>query len=227
MNYFSSDLHLFQQGIVKKLSPWKNAKALREFNSVAEMTDTILDNINKTVGEKDTLYLLGDISFSHEFSALKECFESINCKNIHLILGNHDEVITENLEESLKIFKSIDHYKYLHLKYPLPGIDPNRDKWRGRQIIILSHYAMRVWNQSHRGAWMLYGHSHGALDFIEHSSKNSQQVNEYYSKYKTMDVGLENAFNLLGEYRPFSFDEIKEIMDKREILFIDHHEKTT
>lgn len=206
MNYFSSDLHLFQQGIVKKLSPWKNAKALREFNSVAEMTDTILDNINKTVGEKDTLYLLGDISFSHEFSALKECFESINCKNIHLILGNHDEVITENLEESLKIFKSIDHYKYLHLKYPLPGIDPNRDKWRG---------------------WMLYGHSHGALDFIEHSSKNSQQVNEYYSKYKTMDVGLENAFNLLGEYRPFSFDEIKEIMDKREILFIDHHEKTT
>ena len=31
------------------------------------------------------------------------------------------------------------------------------------QDIVLCHYAMRVWQKSHYGAWMLYGHSHGTL----------------------------------------------------------------
>jgi hypothetical protein len=26
---------------------------------------------------------------------------------------------------------------------------------------VLCHYAMRVWNRSHHGAWHLYGHSQG------------------------------------------------------------------
>jgi hypothetical protein len=31
------------------------------------------------------------------------------------------------------------------------------------QPIVLCHYAMRVWNRSHHGAWHLYGHSRGNL----------------------------------------------------------------
>ncbi len=31
------------------------------------------------------------------------------------------------------------------------------------QPIVICHYAMRVWNRSHHGAWHLYGHSHGNL----------------------------------------------------------------
>jgi calcineurin-like phosphoesterase family protein len=31
------------------------------------------------------------------------------------------------------------------------------------QVIVLCHYALRVWDCSHYGAWHLYGHSHGEL----------------------------------------------------------------
>jgi calcineurin-like phosphoesterase family protein len=33
----------------------------------------------------------------------------------------------------------------------------------GKQGIVLCHYAMRVWRHHARGAWHLYGHSHGNL----------------------------------------------------------------
>jgi hypothetical protein len=38
-----------------------------------------------------------------------------------------------------------------------------------------------------------------------------------------MDVGIDNAYKMFGEYRPFSLDEVVSILDKREIAFHDHH----
>ncbi len=58
--------------------------------------------------------------------------------------------------------------------------------------ITLCHYAMRVWNKSHFGAKHLYGHSHGTLE----PQKGS------------LDVGVDSAYDLLGEYKPFSLDEV-------------------
>ena len=45
--------------------------------------------------------------------------------------------------------------------YELKVNDP--DGRHGKQGIVLCHYAMRVWNKSHHGNFMLYGHSHGSL----------------------------------------------------------------
>ena len=56
---------------------------------------------------------------------------------------------------------------------------------------------------------MLYGHSHDSL--------------EYEAWGKSMDVGVDAAFRILGQYRPFSYEEIKAIMDKRDIKVLDHH----
>lgn len=75
------------------------------------------------------------------------------------------------------------------------------------------HYSMRVWNGSHKGFIHLYGHSHSSL---EHAPWG-----------KSMDVGVDNAYRLFGEYRPFSLKEVVEMMSKREIEFIDHHDKNT
>lgn len=75
------------------------------------------------------------------------------------------------------------------------------------QEITLSHYAMRVWNRSHHNAWMLYGHSHDVLEETPWG--------------RSMDVGVQSAYRILGEYRPFSFEEIQIILNQREIL--QHH----
>ena len=76
----------------------------------------------------------------------------------------------------------------------------------GNQYITMSHYPHYTWNGCHRGSWMLCGHEHGNITRDTHMQK-----------WKIMDVGVDCH----QQYRPFSFDEIKAIMDKREIR--SHH----
>lgn len=226
--FFTSDLHFYQRNIIKSLSNWSHAdeKSLRLHESVEDMNEDLIYQINRTVDAKATLYILGDLIFSKDINDLKYIFSQIKCKNIHLILGNHDQLILKHYESCLRIFKTINTRLEIKVRYPLPGIDPNREKWEGTQRIVLSHYAMRVWNQSHRDSWMLYGHSHCSLDCIKHSNPEAQAVNDYYQKRLTMDVGVNNAFQILGEYRPFSFEELQHILKDRSTLYIDHHEKS-
>lgn len=77
--------------------------------------------------------------------------------------------------------------------------------------MVLSHYSFRTWNNGGEGTWMLYEHSHGTLREYGPESNND--------KFKTMDVGIDTH----PEFRPYHFDEIKEIMDKRINLRVDHH----
>lgn len=84
-------------------------------------------------------------------------------------------------------------------------------KDRKDRPIFMSHYAHRVWEGSHKGTIHLYGHSHGTIP--DHG--------------KSMDVGVDVAYRMFGEYRPFSIDEIIQIMDKKQIAFVDHHSKQT
>ena len=74
-------------------------------------------------------------------------------------------------------------------------------KISGRQI-WLSHYAHRVWPSSHHGAWHLYGHSHGNLEPFG----------------KSLDVGVDSH-----GFRPWSLEEIEEVLAAREIAVVDHH----
>lgn len=77
------------------------------------------------------------------------------------------------------------------------------------QKITLCHYAYRVWNGNHRGSWMLYGHSHYSLE------------KEPYGK--SIDVGIMTSWNLFGNWCPLSFEQIKEILDSRDVKAVDHH----
>jgi calcineurin-like phosphoesterase family protein len=63
------------------------------------------------------------------------------------------------------------------------------------QPIVICHYAMRVWNRSHHGAWHLYGHSHGNLPDTPSLS---------------MDVGVDTH-----DFRPWHFDKISTLMAER------------
>ncbi len=72
---------------------------------------------------------------------------------------------------------------------------------------------MRVWLGSHKGYYHCYGHSHGSLESKPWG--------------KSMDVGIDSAYRLFGEYRPFSLEEVVEILDKRKIEIVDHHNEST
>jgi calcineurin-like phosphoesterase family protein len=226
--WFSSDFHYGHSSIVKGVSKWENKKGCRNFDTLEEHDEKLIKNINDVVKENDILFFLGDWSFGgfKNNEALHNVFEfrlKIKCKNIHFILGNHDHIIEENKESFNNIlpqdlFASVSQYKEVRIID-----DTNGDGKALKYNFFLCHYAMRVWNKSHHGAIHLYGHSHNTLDEMTPLIANPNWIGDgYYTKnYRTMDVGVDCH----PEFRPFSFHEIKEIMEKRTVeLEIDHHE---
>jgi calcineurin-like phosphoesterase family protein len=74
---------------------------------------------------------------------------------------------------------------------------------------------MALWDQSHRKSWNLYGHSHSGAE---------NKLDQLFPDRKSMDIGVDNAFKILGEYRPFAFSEIQNLMNKKKGHLIgDHH----
>lgn len=65
------------------------------------------------------------------------------------------------------------------------------------QWISMCHYPIAIWNHMSEGGWMLHGHTHGKYD---------------RPHKRILDVGWDNAYRMLGEYRPFSFNDIQEIL---------------
>jgi len=115
------------------------------------MDGAILDNINSSVRPNDILYHLGDFALPKRNVA--QYREKIRCRNIILILGNHDPQTKEGQPHNkYNIFSRV--FVVLRIRPVIQNL---------RQPIILSHYAMRTWNGSNHGSWHLFGHSHGKL----------------------------------------------------------------
>jgi calcineurin-like phosphoesterase family protein len=168
----------------------------------------LIEQINQTVGENDTLWHLGDFCFSphgREREFAESLRNQINCKNIFLCWGNHDRGGI-----SVAFTRTYQEYTL---------------KMNG-QTIRMAHEAKLVFYDSHRGGWNLYGHSHATVDtrideLLSDVANLDPFLSHFFKHRRAMDVGIDNAFRLLGEYRPFSFDEIKQIMDEREGASID------
>ena len=70
-------------------------------------------------------------------------------------------------------------------------------KINGQQIAT-SHYPMRSWHGMRHGGWNLHGHTHALMAPLE----------------RQLDIGVDNAFKLLGQYRPFAFVEVAHFITK-------------
>ena len=136
----------------------KAEKALRiSKETIQRMDQGILDNTNKKVGYDDWLIINGDFCFGDE-KDWENYRRIINCRYVILCLGNHDiDTVWENgyPEEKLLFDEKIFTKVFPHGK-------PMTFLIHGRKYVV-GHYAMRVWDQSHRGSAMFYGHTHGAL----------------------------------------------------------------
>jgi len=186
-SWFSSDFHLGHTNIAgKKVSKWNGG--YRDFDSVSQMDETIINTINRYVGVEDTLFFLGDFTFARK-EAVANYRDRIYCQTIHFVKGNHDPHVDMYAEKFTSVGTEL-----------LFEYEPNKR-------LYLHHFSHRVWHSSHRGTIHLYGHSHGTIP--DHG--------------KSMDVGVDVAYRMFGEYRPFSLEEIIDIMAKKEIPNLDHH----
>lgn len=145
-NYYISDLHLGHENAMRRFDH-------RPFKSLEEQDKAIIENINRVVLPQDNLFLLGDVSWYNP-AKTAELIKQIKCKNRFLITGNHDRWAKDS--GCKKLFQGI---------YDLKRVDDN-----GR-IVILCHFPLAVWDQSHRGSYHLYGHVHDNLkdDRVTHT----------------------------------------------------------
>ena len=200
MIYFTSDTHYGHKNIVSGISKWEDKSGCRNFKTLEEHNNTIVDSINSVVGQEDTLYHLGDWSFGGVENVFR-FRERIICQNVHVILGNHDENLYKNRDNCHEVFESVNSYLELNI---------------GDDHIVLSHWPMKIWNRYHKGSWHLHGHTHGNLKpdewWIQKQSKNRR---------RTMDVGVDT-----NGFIPYSYDDLKRILDKLNNYptDLDHHE---
>lgn len=134
--YFSSDLHLNHESVIK---------FGRKFDNVGEMNTYIQCQINSKVGKDDLLVLLGDTVMGEKNYV--DFLSSLLCENVILLVGNHcnrGKLLT-TLHESDKLVFLGDCIELVINK----------------QIICCSHYPMFNWNYQDDGSFMLHGHTHG------------------------------------------------------------------
>jgi calcineurin-like phosphoesterase family protein len=180
--YFTSDTHFGHANIIR----YSN----RPFASADEMDRELIRRWNEVVKPGDTVYHLGD--FAVGGGPAEPYLDQLN-GDIVLIVGNHEnralrcprrfKLVTGLLEIDVKIVE---------------------DGKTIKQAITLCHYAMKVWNKSHHGAWQLYGHSHGTLP-------DPQDARQF-------DVGVD-----CWDFRPISVEQVQAKMATKSWVPVDHH----
>jgi calcineurin-like phosphoesterase family protein len=167
------------------------------------MNSVLVDNINSMVGENDILFHLGDFSFGG-FDKIGEFRSRILCKNIHLVLGNHDHHIERNKDGIRSLFASVNHYVSLDLRRPGNGSEMDKIS------MILCHFPIASWDGMNDGRIHLHGHVHLA-------------PHQKIAEGRAMDVGVDG-----NGLEPYSLDEILKLLKGRPIkrlsLPADHHE---
>lgn len=209
--WITSDTHHNHKNICRGVTNWRTQDgqvpidSTRPFETLDDMNRMLINNINHFVGQDDILLHLGDWSFGG-FENIQAFRERIVCRNIHLILGNHDHHIDKNRDDCRKHFVSVNSLTQFELKHT------NRNGEDRRQLFTLCHYPLSSWYDMNKGSIHLHGHVHLSND-------------KKFGRGKKMDVGVDGH----PEFRPYNIiDDIIPMMKNREIksdMLFDHHEE--
>jgi calcineurin-like phosphoesterase family protein len=209
--FFTSDTHYGHTNICRGVSKWRDVNGnvpvsqTRDFKTLDHMNDAIVESINSVVGEDDILFHLGDWSFGG-FENIAEFRNRIVCKNIHLVLGNHDHHIENNRDGIQDLFSSVNQYLRLQV-----SVYPGTVLHTGKVDLVLMHYPIASWHNMNDNVIHLHGHVH-------------LPPNKKLAEGKAMDVGVDGNFLV-----PYSLNEIIRIMNNQPIAKLtlpqDHHEE--
>ena len=164
--YAASDFHIF--GVWDKSDNNNNATNIQQVNA-------IIDDINSKVKEDDTLIICGDLGYKLDDCLLphtKYFLQSIRCKHIWLVVGNHD-LLTN------------DQYKEFGCEIVCDRLEYNG--W------IFTHYPINT------NKFNFYGHLHNEKLYQKTGDyKNMSTDNRYNCFYYTN--GITNVKNVIDKY---------------------------
>jgi len=146
--YFTADLHFGHSNILKH-SP---KRPFSETVNIVAHDEWLLDLWKSTIDKRDTVYILGDLTFLKSEKA-RRLLEMLPGQKF-LIEGNHDG----SIRAFKNYFKEVYQIKEMCFK---PTVAPFLTE---DFSVVMCHYPMVTWNKKPRGSVMLHGHSHGKLD---------------------------------------------------------------
>jgi calcineurin-like phosphoesterase family protein len=202
--WFTSDTHFNHANICSATTTWnkEGGNNFRIFNSLDTMNDRLVAGINVSVGQDDILFHLGDWSFGG-FDSIRQFRDRLVCKNIHLILGNHDQHIARNKDDVQEIFSSVHNMLDLIVKWNVGT--PTQDEAK----FMLMHFPIASWDNLARGVIHLHGHVH---------LPKQRRI----GPGKMMDVGVDG-----NGLEPIEMKDVLTIMKNQPIKSMmpnDHHE---
>lgn len=210
--FFTSDSHYAHSNICRGVTNWRTdsgevpVNQTRPFDTLEQMNARVVAGLDASVGQDDILFHLGDFSFGG-FENIEIFRNRIVCKNIHLILGNHDHHIERNRGNVRSLFKSVNDILTLHVE----TYKENKKDPKVVHIFELSHYPIASWKNMNNGVILLHGHVH-------------LPKNKRLSEGKAMDVGVDG-----NGMDPIELNEVISIMNNQPIkklsLPSDHHEE--
>lgn len=177
--YFTSDTHFGHRNIIKYCN--------RPFSNEKEMDEALVANWNARVRPDDEVFHLGDFGFGKE-EYLDRILKRLNGKK-YFVRGNHDKAMRGRI---LDHFESVREYAEINI---------------GGQKIIICHYPLVTWNKARHGSWMLHGHCHHTLDWMNEDTTR-------------IDVGVDG-----WNYAPVSMSQLHNAMSKKTYKIVDHHGK--
>lgn len=137
---------------------------------IEQHDEELIRRWNSKVSDKDTVYILGDLSF-YSGPKTNEILKRLKGKKI-LIKGNHDMIYLNDKRFDKSLFEEIVDYKEVRSE---------------GYIFIMFHFPIAVWNLSHKGAIHLFGHIHSnettihpLREFQEREFNVGVDVNNYY-----------------------------------------------
>jgi calcineurin-like phosphoesterase family protein len=169
--FVTSDEHYGHEKIIEYVN--------RPFSNAIECQEAMIKRHNEKVPDSPNMLTIhvGDM-----FWPTMDIWQAENIlRRLHgkhaFIWGNHDKLIKNNpLLQSCFVW--CQHMEILNFR---------------KHKLTLCHYAMRVWESSHKGSWHVYGHSHGDLPGVG----------------KSFDIGVD-----CNNFTPWSIEEIAARMDK-------------
>lgn len=178
--FFLGDSHYFHSNIVRGCSTWEDKTGCRDFDTLEEYNETLIEKINKVVSQDSILYHLGDVAFAGQDNIWK-FRKRLNVRRLHLLLGNHDKFIRNN-----NIVLTDDGY--VNLQSLFTSVSDIIDQKIGGVQMVLCHYPIFSHHREHKGALHLYAHTHKELNFKPNSKCVSMECHPNFQPFSLEEI---------------------------------------
>jgi calcineurin-like phosphoesterase family protein len=157
------------------------------FQSLPVWQEYIIDKTLSITNKGDDIFHLGDFAFSKQH--MHRLKSRLKGRNNFLVVGNHDP----NFTACKEIFGNGQVRTLVHTNVC-------------KHTTVLCHYPMAYWHKSHYGSFHLYGHVH---------DMRTKTLDIAFPGRRSLDVGPESLYNVLGEIRPINEQEVYDILIAR------------